>query len=263
MTGRQEADRSIAREPDDPSVARVAYRARFDECGPDAVARPSAILRWAQDCAWIHSERLGFGREWYADRGLAWVVRAMELVVQAPIRMGTMAEVETRVVGMRRVMARRRTEIQAPDGSLVARVVNDWVMTDVRRAAPSRVPPEFPALFGVPPEGYEPIKVALPPTPAEAPRTGVVARASEIDPMAHVNNAAYLDWLDEAIGTLDAAGAAAVARLPRTYRLEYLLPVARGVSHVAAAWPTGDGGWAYRLAREDGQDALRGTLTPG
>jgi acyl-ACP thioesterase len=253
---------AAAPEPSPPSVARVAYRARFDECGPDAFARPSALLRWAQDVAWIHSERMGFSREWYAERDLAWVVRAMELLVLAPIRMGTTVEVETQVVGFRRVMARRRTEVRTLDGALAAVVVNDWVMTDVRRAAPSRVPPEFAVIFGVPADGYEPIKVALPPTPPDAPRSEVVARASEIDPMAHVNNAAYLDWLDEAIGTLDAAGASAVARLPRTYRLEYLLPVARGVAHVATPWPSGDGGWAYRLTRGDGPDALRGTLNP-
>jgi acyl-ACP thioesterase len=243
-------------------VARVPYRARFDECGPDAIARPSSVLRWAQDVAWIHSERLGFGREWYADRDLAWVVRAAELVMLAPIRMGTTVEVETRVVGWRRVMARRRTEVRAPDGSLAAWVHNDWVMTDVRRAAPARVPAEFPALFGVPPEGYEPIRVPLPATPADAPRVDVLARAHEIDPLAHVNNAVYLDWLDEAIGTTGAPGAGALATLPRTYHLEYLLPVGRGVAHVASAWPM-DGGWAYRLARADGPDALRGTLRPG
>lgn len=244
------------------NIARVGYRARFDECGPDGSARPSALLRWAQDVAWIHSERMGFGREWYAERDLAWVVRAMELVVLAPIRMGTTVDVETQVVGFRRVMARRRTLITAPDGSLAAQVVNDWVMTDVRRAAPSRVPPQFPVLFGAPPDNYEPIRVPLPPTPPDAPRADVAARASEVDPMAHVNNAVYLDWLDEAIGTLDDAGAGAIAAVPRTYRLEYLLPVARGVAHVAAAWPTEDGGWAYRLARGDGPDALRGTLNP-
>lgn len=248
----------------DASVARVAYRARFDECGPDAVARPSALLRWAQDVAWIHSERLGFGREWYADRGLAWVVRAMELVVLGGVRMGSTVAVETRVVGMRRVMARRRTEVLAGDGSLVARIHNDWVMTDVRRAAPARVPEEFPALFRVPPEGYEPIRVPLPPTPPDTPRQAVAARPSEIDPMSHVNNAAYLDWLDEAIGASGPAGARAIAAVPRTYRLEYLLPVGLGIGHAAAAWSTGDGGWAYRLARADDDrqaDALRGTLT--
>jgi acyl-CoA thioesterase FadM len=243
--------------------ARVPYRARFDECGPDAVARPSAILRWAQDVAWIHSERLGFGREWYAERDLAWVVRAVELRMLAPIRMGTTVEVETRVVGMRRVMARRQTEVVRPDGTVAALVVNDWVMTDVRRAAPARVPAEFPALFGVPPEGYEPVKVALPATPAGVARRDVLARPSEIDPMAHVNNAAYVDWLDEAIEASGTSGVAAIAALPRTYRVEYLLPVGRGVAHVASAWPLDAGAWAYRLARGDGADALRGTLSQG
>jgi acyl-ACP thioesterase len=246
-----------------PDIARVAYRARFDECGPDAFARPSTLLRWVQDVAWIHSERMGFNREWYAERDLAWVVRATELVILAPIRMGTTVDVETQVVGFRRVMARRRTEVRAPDGSPAAVVVNDWVMTDVRRAAPSRVPPEFAVIFGVPADSYDPIKVALPASTPDAQRIDVVARASEIDPMDHVNNAAYLDWLDEAIRTQDAAGARAVAMVPRTYRLEYLVPVARGVAHVATAWPTGDAGWAYRLVRSDGQDALRGTLAPG
>lgn len=255
-----------AAEPADASVARVAYRARFDECGPDAVVRPSALLRWAQDVAWIHSERLGFGREWYADRGLAWVVRAMELVVLGGVRMGSTVDVETRVVGMRRVMARRRTDVFATDGSLVARIHNDWVMTDVRRAAPARVPEEFPTLFHVPPEGYEPIRVPLPPTPADARPHAIVARPHEIDPMAHVNNAVYLDWLDEAVGASGPAGIGAIAVVPRTYRLEYLLPVGLGAAHSAAAWPTGDGTWAYRLARADDQrpaDALRGTLTAG
>jgi acyl-ACP thioesterase len=250
-----------APEAPDLRVARSSYRARFDECGPDALARASALLRWAQDVAWIHSERRGFGREWYAERDLAWVVRGLELRMLAPIRTGTTVEVETQVVGFRRVMARRRTEVRAPDGSLSALVVNDWVMTDVRRAAPARVPPEFPALFGVEHEAFEPIRVALPATPDDAPRLSVAARAHEIDPMHHVNNAAYLDWLDEAIETADASGAVALASVPRTYRVEYLLPVERGVPHEATAWRQEDGGWAYRLVRGDGPDALRGTLT--
>ena len=250
-------------EPAAVESASVPYRARFDECGPDGLVRPSAILRWAQDVAWIHSERLGFGREWYAERDMAWVVRAVECSLLAPIRMGATVEVETRVIGMRRVMARRRTEVRHADGSLAASILNDWVMTDVRRAAPARVPAEFPALFGVPPEGYEPIRVALPAMPGDAPRLDLVARPHEIDPMAHVNNAAYLDWLDEAVGMMGEPGAAAIAALPRTYRLEYLLPVGLGVAYVATTWPMDGDGWAYRLVRADGPDALRGTLTAG
>jgi acyl-CoA thioesterase FadM len=245
------------------AVARVPYRARFDECGPDGFARPSAVLRWAQDVAWIHSERLGFGREWYAQRDLAWVVRVMELEMLAPIRMGATVDVETRVLGFRRVMARRGTEVYASDGSSAARIVTDWVMTDVARGALARVPEAFPVLFGAPPGGYEPLRVPLPATPAGVRDLAVVARAHELDPMAHVNNATYIDWVDEAVAASGEPGAIAIATLPRTYRLEYLLAVARGVPHVATAWPMDEGGWAYRLRRVDGADALRGTLRTG
>ena len=88
----------------------IPYRVRFDECGPDAIVRTSALLRYAQDVAWVHSERMGFGREWYAERGLAWVVRAAELAILVAIPLGTTLAVSTGVTGFRRVWARRRTE---------------------------------------------------------------------------------------------------------------------------------------------------------
>ena len=48
---------------------------------------------------------------------------------------------------------------------------------------------------------------------------------SELDPLDHVNNAVYVDWLDEA---LVAAGWSAATALPRTARIEYLASAERG-----------------------------------
>ena len=56
-----------------------AYRVRFDEAGPDGSLKSGGYLRFAQDLAWIHSDSGGFGRDWYAERGLTWLVRAIEL----------------------------------------------------------------------------------------------------------------------------------------------------------------------------------------
>jgi hypothetical protein len=56
-----------------------AYRVRFDEFGPDGSLPASGFLRCVQDMAWVHSQRLGFGREWYAQRGLTWLVRALTI----------------------------------------------------------------------------------------------------------------------------------------------------------------------------------------
>ena len=81
-------------------AAEAAYRVRFDEAGPDGLARPSTLLRYAQDVAWIHSESLGFDRAWYASRGLAWVVRSAELVTNGPIRTGDVVVVPVLRAGL-------------------------------------------------------------------------------------------------------------------------------------------------------------------
>jgi len=244
-----------------PATAVVPYRARFDECGVDATLRASALLRWAQDVAWIHSERLGYGREWYAARGLAWVVRGLLLRLLAPIPMGTTADVSTRVVGFRRVIARRRTDVLAADGRLVAEVDTDWVMTDTTRGAPIRIPAEFPALFSAEANRFEPIRVAAEAAPAGASSRSFRVRPHELDPMAHANNAIYVDWFEE---TLQAGGMGGIlSAMPRTYRLEYLMAAAPGRLLEGVAWPAGDGMARYQLADADGKGLLRAEVIAG
>jgi acyl-CoA thioesterase FadM len=250
---------SVAGEASDTAV--VPYRARFDECGTDATLRASTLLRWAQDVAWIHSERLGFGREWYADRGLAWVVRGLILTMAAPIPMGATVDVTTIVSGFRRVMARRRTEVRLGDGRLAAHADTDWVMTDTRRGLPVRVPANFPALFSTVADGFEPTRVALEAVPAGATRRAFSVRPHELDPMAHANNAVYVDWLEE---TMQAGGMGGiVTALPRTYRLEYLVPAPPGGSLLDSAWMTPGGTARYQLSDEAGRGLLRAELSAG
>ncbi|NTV82169.1 MAG: hypothetical protein HGA24_12200 [Candidatus Aminicenantes bacterium] len=77
--------------------------------------------------------------------------------------------------------------------------------------------------------------------------------------MNHANNGVYLDWLDETIAAAGADGAAAIAAIPRTYRLEYLRPAGPGAALVSTAWRDGSG-WACRLADTGGVELLRGRL---
>ncbi len=253
-------------EAPDRALARgitVPYRPRFDECGPDGRVRTSALLRYVQDVAWIHSERLGFDRAWYAARDLAWVVRAMELAVLSPIELGTVVQLSTSVTGARRVWARRRSEGRTADGSLVAWGHTDWVMTDLRRGMPARVPAEFPAAFDIPPGGFEPGRVEVPEPPETAVRHVTPVRPQDLDPMGHVNNAAYVDLLEEAMAAAGPDEAAAIAALPRRIRLEYVSAAMPGARLTGVAWaPAGDGpGWAWRLADGAGHELARALVT--
>jgi acyl-CoA thioesterase FadM len=247
----------------DSEVARgitIRYRARFDECGADGLVRSSTLLRYAQDLAWIHSERVGFPRDWYVERGLAWVVRAAELAILVPLPLGETITMSTAIIGVRRVWGRRRTEGRLDDGTLALWANTDWVMTDTQRGAPLRVPTEFATAFDVPPGTFEPSRVQLPEAPAAAHRFGSRARPHDLDPMGHVNNAAYLDYLEEALLEAGPDGAALTSALPRRIRLEYVAAATPGAVLEATTWPI-DGGCAWRLAAADGRDIARATVT--
>src|SRR2546426_1049114 len=164
--------------PGAPPQTTRAYRVRFDEATTEGTARTSTLLRWAQDVAWIHSERLGFTRDWYAKRGLAWLVRGVELNVLLPVSTGDEIEVTTGVVGYRKVLARRRTEFH------------------------------------------------------DSP---------------------------ECVAALD-GGERALKALPRTYRLEYLLPAEPGANLQGRAWTSPDGSHAFRLSDAKMTELFRGRL---
>ncbi len=243
----------------------IQYRVRFDECGPDATARSSTLLRYAQDVAWVHSERMGFDRAWYLERGLTWVVRAAELAVLEPVALGQTLEISTAVTGFRKVWARRRTEGRLPGGTLALWGHTDWVMID-SRGLPTRIPTEFPGAFAVPPGTFEPGRVPLPPSPPDATIVHAIVRPQDLDPMGHVNNAAYLDYLEEALVAAGAPAAEAITTTPRSVRLEYATPAAAGEVLVGAVWSdasAGRPGWAWRLTGHGDRELARGRLLAG
>ncbi len=250
----------------------VRYRVRFDECGPTGTLRAAAYLRYVQDVAWIHSERLGYDRDWYTARGIGWLVRGVELELIEPVGTGQELDLTTLVIGFRRVWARRRTDVRTVDGRLVARALTDWVLAD-RQGQPTRVPAEFPERFGLAAAPFSPIRVTLPPQPPDAVEIRLAVRYQELDPMGHANNAAYLEWIDELVRAWAEHGAPGhgapnhrasdpTVRFPRSYRLEYLAPVGPASALVATAWADGDG-VACRLSDEAGAESFRARLGPG
>jgi acyl-ACP thioesterase len=87
-------------------------------------------------------------------------------------------------------------------------------------------------------------------------------RPQELDPMVHVNNAVYADWLDEAV--LAAGGETAVRAIPRLARLEYVRAIEPGTRPEVAVWPAA-GGWSFRVTDADGTvrtEHLRARLEP-
>jgi acyl-ACP thioesterase len=233
------------------------FTVRFDEAGAGGDLRASGYLRFAQHVAWMHSTALGFDREWYGSRQLTWLVRAVELRIAGTCPYGSEPMVTTEVHGFRRSWARRHTEIIL-DGTVTATVEIDWILLG-EAGRPVRIPPEIQARFPIPESDTRLIRVGPPPSPESAARRTFLVRRHELDPMRHANNAVYLDWLEDAIAL--AGAAEAVEAIPRSYRLEFVVPAEPDATLEDAAWPD-DAGWWYRLAA-DGRESLRGRLERG
>ncbi len=230
-----------------PRRIEVPFRVRFDEAGPDGSLRASAHLRMAQDAAWVHSTEAGFDLAWYRARGRFWLVRCITLQVLRPARHGDVLSVSTAVPAMRRIWARRDSEFRLPGGELAARMSIDWVMTSAE-GTPVRVPDELIRAFDAPDEQVRPARVDPGPPPPDANRMSFDVRPQELDPMNHVNNAVYVDYLEEAV--LSAGGGDVLRRMPRRYQVEYLAPAEAGARLESIAWPERSveaDGWSFRL----------------
>ena len=132
------------------------------------------------------------------------------------------------------------------------------------RGVPGRFPPEFLARFEGASQTFEPGRVTLPAMPTDGGRPHrSLARPQDTDPMGHVNNAAYLDYFEEALLTEGGEAAALTAALPRRFRLEYVVPASPGTEVLGTVWPLAghEAGCAWRLDDEGGCELARGLLT--
>lgn len=241
-------------------VAHVEpFRVRFDECGADGTLRTSAYVRYMQDAASVHSSNAGYTRTWYREHGIFWLVRYLDLRVHAPSGAGDVLAVSTEVVGFRRIWARRRSEFRDDGGRLLAEADVDWVLT-TRRGRPTRVPDEIVRRFPPSLRDYTPGRLDLPDPPGDAFETHRRAEPHELDPMAHVNNAAYVDQLE---AVLVAAGAGEVTTaFRRRYRIEYLVPGDPAADLVWRLWPVA-GGWAANVRGSSRAELVRALAAMG
>ncbi len=241
----------------DPRRFVVPYRIRFDEAGADGSLPPSGFVRYAQDVAWQHSDARGFDRAWYAERHVLWLVRWVDLELVSPAPFGSTVLVSTRVIGGRRALARRRTEVRSDGGALHAVVLTDWILLG-ESGRPARVPDEIGDAFS---DGatFTPGRVAIGEPPADATQSELRVRPQDLDPMRHVNNARYLDLVDEVVGD-EPHVAVSGARASR-YTLEFLRPALPDEVLISRTWRTGPR-LSVAIVGAPGDPVLRATLEP-
>jgi acyl-CoA thioester hydrolase len=220
-----------------PLIHTRTFRVRYYECDAYGHLNNANYLRYMQEAAFDASAAAGYDFSRYAEMGQHWLIRETEIEYLRPLRYGEAVEVKTWVADFHRVRSRRMYEIRLRGTEeLAARGSTDWVFLDTGTGRPVSIPrPLAEAFF---PEGLPaafPPRRPFPTAPLPPPGVFEIRRRvawRDLDSAQHVNNAVYLEYVEECGMQVIAAhgwpvarmSAAGFAILLRRHQIQYLQP---------------------------------------
>lgn len=178
------------------------FRIRYYECDANGHLNNANYLRYMQETAFDASTATGFDSLRYQQMGKHWLIRASQIEFLQPLRYNQQILVKTWVSDFRSVTSRRQYEFCFSDtGEKAAAAYTDWVFLDSDSGNPAAIPHELEIAFF--PEGLPddfPARHRIPRQPPPPAGTFKLQRRVEwldLDQMQHVNNAVYLDYINE------------------------------------------------------------------
>ena len=207
-------------------IYKKTLSVRSYELRSDGVVGHAVFLQWFQETAFEASASRGFGMQEYDEMGAAWVMRGIDIEFLGNAHYLEEIEISTWVSDFHRVRSHREYQAhRVSDHDLLARARVDWVFLDASTFALRRVP----AVMG---ERFEPNgQSALVPLPWPDLSSGKPlghfestrrVQQYELDQMQHVNNAVYINWIEQqAHDAWNAWGQSAAALSLARHDVEY------------------------------------------
>lgn len=166
-------------------VISLTSRAGLGDVRPDATMRLDAIARLVQDVADLDAATAGI-----PGMGI-WILRRLELDLARVPRFRAALTAQTWCSGVGAAWAERRTDIAVDTVHCIGATAL-WAHTNAERGTPERLPPGFDEVWGVSAHGRKvSARLRHEPPPLDAVRRPWPLRATDIDVVGHVNNAAY------------------------------------------------------------------------
>lgn len=212
MSGRVEP---LVPQPPSGRTFRVGYRVRLSDADAAGRVRLDAVARYLQDAAIDDVAET----DWGAPEHL-WVLRAVRIDVLAPLLDDGSVDVVTWCSSLSSLAAGRRWSLSGDAGGAIE-VDSTWIHLGPD-ARPARIGTGFNDYAAATQGRVASTKLALS-APADGTRVGWPLRATDVDRMGHVNNAAYWAAVEERLLQHDPD-----LRLPHRARLDYRHPIDHG-----------------------------------
>ena len=172
------------------------FRVRSYETDPTGQASVPSICNYLQEVAGNHAFHLGVSVEQLQDQRLTWVLTRLRVNVDEYPRWRDEVKVETWPSGIDGLFATRDFLVLDSAGRRIARATSGWMMIDLERRRPIRMPEVVTSLET--PDRERAVADAfarLPAPPSSATDAGPVGVLyDDLDVNGHVNNVRYVEW---------------------------------------------------------------------
>jgi acyl-ACP thioesterase len=202
--------------PSSGRTFRTSYRIRLSDADASGRLRLDAVARFLQDAATDDVEETGWG----APEHL-WVLRSVRIDVARPLLGDAAVGVVTWGSSFSSLAAGRRWSLSGTAGGSVE-VDSTWIHLGPD-ARPARIGAGFDGYAEAAQGKVASTKLTLVPPALDGRRTAWPIRATDVDRMGHVNNAAYWAAIEHRL-----AGREPDLRQPVTARLDYRHPIDLG-----------------------------------
>ena len=174
----------------------------YGDVDRDGVLLLPGVFKFLQEAAIKHADQFAAGTRAMVNRGESWVLNRMAAAIHRYPRYEEPVRVVTWSSGIRTFKGYRDFRVFCGD-ELVVAASSLWLYVNLQTKALIRVPEEIAARF---PSGrgavlspdLDKLKLA-PPRPGSVQPCPVSVRYSDVDGNGHVNNTAYLDFLQTAL----------------------------------------------------------------
>ncbi len=183
------------------AIHECTYRIRYMECDPRLRLSPVALFNLLQETAIRASSAVGRGPEPLLAEDLGWFLLRFRLKVESWPVLGQRIAVHTWSSGIDKILASREFEVTDKKGETLALATSRWVVIDLKRRRPVRVPAWIAEPYATDEKRLlrdEPLEEE----PGTKPWRGELhPRESDLDSNRHAGSATYVAALFEAIPT--------------------------------------------------------------
>ncbi len=230
---------------------------RYGEVDPFFRQKIGSLFKLFTDAAVRHSEKAGFGPRQLIRTGQAWVLNKFGVRIHRYPEYGETIRVLTWHRGQKGVRAYREFEVFAEDERISA-ASSVWLYIDMQNKKILRLPETVGTDYTMEPETALEMDLNAWKSQRLFPAGSLLKttiRQSDYDPVGHVNNAAYLEYLETSI----LADFGETAHI-KTLNIEFLKEIDQNVGIVSTEMKDTDQGCLFKIS-DDAQVYACGELT--